>query len=113
MSKKLQASRGIRTTKYTTQDQGGGNKLQGLGGQSFRPSPTKGIGRNNGSRSVMFYNNNIFFCTNQIGGIGRSGGNGRSLHSLQDGTNCFNNRESLERWPTKPTSKPTSYNLLS
>ena len=101
MSKKLQAARGIRATRYTTQDQGGGNKLQGLGGQSFRPSPTKGIGRNNGARSAMFYNNNIFFCVNQIGGVGRSGGNGRSLHSLQDGTNCFDNRQSLDRWPYK------------
>ena len=68
----------------------GGNKKQGLSGQSLtKAGPTLNVDHKCAQRSVMYYNNGITFCINPMsGGVGRTGGAGRSFFSKQDGLHC-------------------------
>ena len=85
-STKLRNARGISSHTMQNHDQIG--PKPGLGGQKLSlPGATLGRDKKNSQRSVMYYNNSIVFCVNQVGGIGTSVG-GRSLFRLMDGSQC-------------------------
>jgi len=90
-SSKMRAARGIASGKRTNSNQGGGPKLQGLGGQSVtKAGQTLNVNRRQSQRSVMRYNNLLVSCTNQMsGGVGNRGGQGGlSLFNRMDGVRC-------------------------
>ena len=87
----MRAARGIASGKRTNGNQGGGPKLQGLGGQSVtKAGQTLNVNRRHSQRSVMRYDNLLVSCTNPMsGGVGNRGGQGGlSLFNRMDGVRC-------------------------
>ena len=84
------AKKGRRIGWNTAGDwRGGGNKKQGLAGQSItKTGPTLNVNRRCSQRSVMRYNNGLISCTNPMsGGVGNRGGP-PALFNRMDGVRC-------------------------
>ena len=69
---------------------GGGNKKQGLAGQSVtKTGPTLSVNHRCAQRSVMRYNNGLVSCTDpSSGGVGARGSGGVPIRNKMGGLRC-------------------------